>query len=355
MARPVSCVEFEDLAVLHALGELDDDARAGVDEHARACKPCATILQRETTLAAILSPTSRSAADRESTTVLLAHCRRRLGRTLDDADAPVRTNPITSIFSLREWIASLRLSPRLHPAWSVAALMMIAAVSGFAGWVGLGRTPLQIFGPAVITVSAAPPPSAAPAPETAPTATLAPAPSSAANPSAAQNAAPDNHVYSATEAGMNDAFSGGLFNAPQNSSDHPLNSWRHAPPLRMSTNSSLDAARTGGLDEISRTMENLWWGGIRVHPAEQQKRLLLAPLPEYPEAARRAGIEGQVTLLLRIDRDGTVDTVEQLSGEPVLGRAAAEAVEQWRYSPLRVGGEPVSVLTSVTLAFQLQP
>jgi protein TonB len=349
MARSVNCVEFEDLAVLHALGELDDDTRAGVEEHARACKPCAAILQRETTLAAILSPASRSAADRESADVLLAHCRSRLGRTLDDADAPVRPNPLTSIFSPREWIASLRPSPRLHPAWSVAALTMIAAVSGFAGWVGLGRTPLQIFGPAVITVSAAPPPSAAPAPATTP------APSSAANPPAAPNAAPDNHVYSATEAGMNDAFSGGLFNTPQNSSDSSLSSWRHAPALRMPANSSLDAAPTGGLDEISRTMENLWWGGIRVHPAEQQKRLVLAPLPEYPEAARRAGIEGQVTLLLRIDRDGTVDTVEQLSGEPVLGRAAAEAVEQWRYSPLRVGGEPVSVLTSVTLAFQLHP
>ena len=351
MARPVSCVEFEDLAVLHALGELDDDARAGVEEHARACRPCAAILQRETTLAAILSPASRSAANQESTDDLLAHCRSRLGRTLDDADAPARANSFTSIFSLREWIASFRPSPRLHPAWSVAALMMIAAVSGFAGWVGLGRTPLQIFGPAVITVSAAPPPSAALAPETTP----APAPSSPANPPAAPNTAPDNHVYSATEAGMNDAFSGGLFSAPRNSSDRPLSSWRHAPPLRMPANSSLDAARTGGLDEISRTMENLWWGGIRVNPAEQQKRLVLAPLPEYPEAARRAGIEGQVTLLLRIDRDGTVDTVEQLSGEPVLGRAAAEAIEQWRYSPLRIGGEPVSVLTSVTLAFQLHP
>jgi TonB family protein len=350
MARPVSCVEFEDLAVLHALGELDDDARAGVEEHARACEPCAAVLQRETDLAAILSPASRSAADQESTDVLLAHCRSRLGRTLDDAP-PTPSRTWTSIFSLRDWIASLRLSPRLHPAWSVAALTIIAAVSGFAGWVGLGRTPLQILGPAIITVSAAPPPLAAPAPE----ATPAPAPSSVENVPAPQNAAADSRVYSATEAGMNDAFSGGLFHAPQNDSDRPLSSWRHAPPLRMPANSSLDAAPTGGLDEISRTMENLWWGGIRVSPAEQQKRLVLAPLPEYPEVARRAGIEGQVTMLVRIDRDGTVDTVEQLSGEPVLGRAAAEAVEQWRYSPLRIGGEPVNVLTSVTLAFQLHP
>ena len=350
MAKPVSCVEFEDLAVLHALGELDDDARAAVEEHARACQPCAAILQRETALAAILSPASRPAADQESTSVLLAHCRSRLARTLDDVKAPA-PSPLTSVFSLREWIASFRLSPHFHPAWSAAALAMVAAVSGFAGWVGLGRTPLQIFGPAVITVSAAPPPSVAPAPETAP----APNPPSTANPPAAQRPAADSRVYSATEAGMNDAFSGGLFHAPQNSSDRPLSSWRHAPPLRMPATSALDAAPAGSLDEISHTMENLWWGGIRVNPGEQQKRLVLAPLPEYPEAARRAGIEGEVTMLVRIDRDGTVDTVEQLSGEPILGRAAAEAVEQWRYTPLRIGGAPVNVLTSVTLAFQLHP
>jgi protein TonB len=108
------------------------------------------------------------------------------------------------------------------------------------------------------------------------------------------------------------------------------------------------------LAELSRRMESLWWGGIRIDPAEQQQRLVHGPSPEYPEVARRAGIEGQVTLLLRINRDGSVEDSELLSGEPVLGRAAAEAVERWRYSPLRIGGRPVNILTSVTFNFQLR-
>jgi protein TonB len=74
----------------------------------------------------------------------------------------------------------------------------------------------------------------------------------------------------------------------------------------------------------------------------------------YPEAARQAGIEGQVTLGLRIGRNGLVEDVRLLSGEPVLGRAAMEAVEQWRYAPLWISGQAVRTLTTVTLAFELR-
>ena len=125
-------------------------------------------------------------------------------------------------------------------------------------------------------------------------------------------------------------------------------------PVRPGLEATWDAPTSGSLAELSRRMETLWWGGVRVNPAEQQERLVVAPLPGYPEVARRAGIEGQVTLLLRIGKDGSVEDAQLLSGEPVLGRAAAEAVEQWRYSPLRIGGQPVNILTSVTLAFQLR-
>jgi protein TonB len=110
----------------------------------------------------------------------------------------------------------------------------------------------------------------------------------------------------------------------------------------------------GPLWELTRKIENFWWGAVRVDSVEQQKRLLQAPAPEYPEAARRAGIEGQVTMLVRIGADGAVQDATLLYGEPILGRAAAHAIEQWRYAPLRIGGEPVNVLTAVTLAFELR-
>jgi TonB family protein len=130
------------------------------------------------------------------------------------------------------------------------------------------------------------------------------------------------------------------------------------PSPEMPDGPSFAAARdlplNGPFAQWSRAMESLWWGGVRVDPADQQKRLIRAPAPEYPEAARRARIAGQVTLGLRIGADGSVEEATLLSGEPVLGRAAMEAVEQWRYAPLRIGGRPVSILTTVTLAFELR-
>jgi TonB family protein len=106
---------------------------------------------------------------------------------------------------------------------------------------------------------------------------------------------------------------------------------------------------------MSRLFDPLVWGAIRVDPMDQQKRLLAAIAPEYPDVARWAGIEGEVTLRIFIGPDGTVRSIVPLSGPPVLGRAATRAVEQWRYAPALVDGHPVAVVTTVTLAFRLHP
>jgi protein TonB len=76
--------------------------------------------------------------------------------------------------------------------------------------------------------------------------------------------------------------------------------------------------------------------------------------PDYPEIARQAGVEGDVTLRVVIGKDGTVADVVPISGEPVLARAAMEAVERWHYAPVMVGGRPIGVVTTVTLAFRLR-
>jgi protein TonB len=40
-------------------------------------------------------------------------------------------------------------------------------------------------------------------------------------------------------------------------------------------------------------------------------------------------------------------------GHPLLVKAAIEAVEQWRYPPYRLNGDPVEVETEVTVNFVL--
>jgi len=115
-----------------------------------------------------------------------------------------------------------------------------------------------------------------------------------------------------------------------------------------------DAGALSRLTELRLMLESLWSNQISVASAEQQSRLVHSVAPEYPEIARQAGVEGDVTLRVVIGRDGAVEDVAPISGEPVLTRAATEAVERWRYAPEMVGGRPIGVVTTVTVAFRLR-
>jgi protein TonB len=109
------------------------------------------------------------------------------------------------------------------------------------------------------------------------------------------------------------------------------------------------------INEFARVLDDFVWGGILVPSADQHRRLLASVTPEYPDVARLAGIDGDVTLRVLGGRDGTVCGITPLSGPGVLVRAAIRAVEQWRYAPALVDGHPVSIVTTVTLAFRLHP
>ena len=75
--------------------------------------------------------------------------------------------------------------------------------------------------------------------------------------------------------------------------------------------------------------------------------------PEYPPLARQARVEGTVVLRAMISREGLIENLQVLSGHPMLIRAAADAVRQWRYRPYQLNGEPVEVETQVTVNFVL--
>jgi protein TonB len=117
---------------------------------------------------------------------------------------------------------------------------------------------------------------------------------------------------------------------------------------------SADANAPSAFEEFRRRFESFWASAVSVAPEEQQTRLVRSVAPDYPEIARQAGVEGNVTLRVVIGGDGAVVDVTPISGEPVLARAAMEAVERWRYSPEMVGGRPIGVVTTVTLAFRLR-
>src|SRR5205823_2105748 len=64
-----------------------------------------------------------------------------------------------------------------------------------------------------------------------------------------------------------------------------------------------------------------------------------------------AGVQGLVVLEAEISREGTVENVTVVSGDPQLAQAARDAVKQWRYKPTLLNGEPVPIVTIVNVSF----
>lgn len=94
---------------------------------------------------------------------------------------------------------------------------------------------------------------------------------------------------------------------------------------------------------------------IRVGGNVQEAKLVYQGQLDYPEEARQAGIQGTVLLEAIIGKDGTVVNYRVVNtlAHPFLLKAAAEAVKQWRYEPTLLNGEPVEVVTTVTVNFRL--
>jgi TonB family protein len=92
---------------------------------------------------------------------------------------------------------------------------------------------------------------------------------------------------------------------------------------------------------------------IRIGGNVQQTKLVTQPHPTYPADAKAARIQGTVKLQATIGFDGTVKSLEVISGHPLLVPAALDAVKQWVYQPTLLNGNPVEVLTQIDVNFTL--
>jgi len=73
-------------------------------------------------------------------------------------------------------------------------------------------------------------------------------------------------------------------------------------------------------------------------PADVMERLLIRKIdPAYPEAARRANLQGVVVLDAVVSAEGTVINLHPVSGPDALVSAAMDAARWWRFRPYRAG------------------
>jgi protein TonB len=92
---------------------------------------------------------------------------------------------------------------------------------------------------------------------------------------------------------------------------------------------------------------------LKVPAHAMQRRITHQVAPEYPEDARRAGVQGTVLLDAVVNMDGTVKQLKVVSGARALSDAAMDAVRWWRYEPYSVNGQPATVETTMDVNFSL--
>ena len=68
-------------------------------------------------------------------------------------------------------------------------------------------------------------------------------------------------------------------------------------------------------------------------PSQQTRNVERRVAVVYPDLAKRTNIHGVVKLRATIAPDGSVKSIESVGGNPLLIKAAQEAVTKWKYAP----------------------
>ena len=75
--------------------------------------------------------------------------------------------------------------------------------------------------------------------------------------------------------------------------------------------------------------------------------------PLYPTLPKQIHKEGRVELRAIIANDGSIKSLEVISGDPMFYQSALDAVSQWRYKPTILNGQPVEIDTHITVIYTM--
>jgi TonB family protein len=112
------------------------------------------------------------------------------------------------------------------------------------------------------------------------------------------------------------------------------------------------ANQTGGT-ESSANANSAVAGAIMISEETALERITEQVTPDYPEDAKAQHVQGAVTVDVLVGRDGQVERVTPLKGDPRLLEAAVKAVTKWRFVPLPRNSRFVKFETHITVQFAL--
>ncbi len=95
-------------------------------------------------------------------------------------------------------------------------------------------------------------------------------------------------------------------------------------------------------------------GPVRISEGAIAGYALFHPNPDYPTLAKISHVEGKVVLQAVITEEGSIKDLKILSASnPLLHIGVMETVRTWKYKPTLLSGEPVEVITTITINFIL--
>lgn len=93
---------------------------------------------------------------------------------------------------------------------------------------------------------------------------------------------------------------------------------------------------------------------LRVSPNIIASKIIALPKPGYPPLAKQARIQGAVNVQILVDEAGEVISAQAIKGSPLLVKAAEDAARRARFTPTKLGDQPVKVQGVITYNFVLQ-
>jgi TonB family protein len=93
---------------------------------------------------------------------------------------------------------------------------------------------------------------------------------------------------------------------------------------------------------------------IKLDEGSPKLKILKKVQPDYPQVVRDQRIEGKVVLHAILGKNGSVLSVDALSGDQELIEAARYAVKKWKYEPMIAEGKPVEVDIEIEVFFSLR-
>jgi periplasmic protein TonB len=248
---------------------------------------------------------------------------------------------------------------------AIAAAIVIAAGLGYVGWTKFGKTAGTPAQPVAVTPAPSPSstfstPSSTPANNATealtPTTQSAPAPAPvAAKPSASVNTSAANKVAAAVEPVVTKPEPTPIRVKTQPSTSRPK-AVAEEPAAAVPNPLGVAGANDKGLSLVASAPVNIPRpapGMLKISQGVSQGLLINRVQPRYPSNALAMRIQGAVQLEATISKEGKITNLKPTSGDPVLARAAMDAVRQWRYKPYFLDGEPVDIQTQITVNFKL--